>query len=119
MPIAVTKINDDEVEALLLTEEGHFLDLKSVDTTPARVSDAVSAFADTSGGELFIGIDERIGNSGRERKWRGFPTQEDANGLIQTLEAMSPLGNHKYGLFLQLSEPRVSRNLKRRQITQS
>ena len=94
MPIAVTKVSDEEVEALLSTEEGHFLDLKAVEIAPARVSDGVSAFANTSGGELFIGIDERIGNSGRERTWRGFPTQEDANGLLQTLESMSPLGNH-------------------------
>src|ERR1017187_1363051 len=94
MPISVTKMTDEEVEALLSIEEGHFVDLKAIEVSPARVSDGVSAFANTSGGELFIGIDERIGNGGRERAWRGFTSQEDANGLIQTLEAMSPLGNH-------------------------
>jgi hypothetical protein len=34
MPIAVTNMNDEEVEALLSTEEGHFVDLKAVDITP-------------------------------------------------------------------------------------
>jgi ATP-dependent DNA helicase RecG len=94
MSITVTRMADDEVEVLLTTEEGHFVDLKAVDISPASVTKAVSAFANTAGGELFIGVDERIGDAGRERTWRGFSTPEDANGLIQALEGMSPLGNH-------------------------
>ncbi len=90
MSITVTRMADDEVEVLLTTEEGHFVDLKAVDISPASVTKAVSAFANTAGGELFIGVDERIGDAGRERTWRGFSTPEDANGLIQTLEGMSP-----------------------------
>jgi ATP-dependent DNA helicase RecG len=101
MPISVIPISDDQVKSLLELEEGHFLDLKAVEISPASVTKAVSAFANTSGGELFIGIDEHIGKNGKERAWRGFSDQEAANGLIQALEAMSPLGNHYTVEFLQ------------------
>ena len=101
MPITITTISDDEAEILLDTTEGHFVDLKGVDISPASVTKAVSAFANTSGGELFIGIDERISDQGQERIWRGFENPESANGLVQALEAMSPLGNHYTIGFLQ------------------
>ena len=37
-------------------EEGHFGDLKSKDISPAKMSESASAFANTDGGELWIGI---------------------------------------------------------------
>ncbi len=94
MPISVITISDEQVEMLLQMQEGHFLDLKAVEIAPASASRTVSAFANSSGGELYIGVDELLGDSGIERKWRGFENEEAVNGLIQTLEAMSPLGNH-------------------------
>lgn len=94
MPIAVIAIKDEQVALLLETNEGHFVDLKAIEIAPASASKTVSAFANASGGELFIGIDEVMGDSGVGRKWRGFSNEEAANGLIQALEAMSPLANH-------------------------
>jgi ATP-dependent DNA helicase RecG len=99
-PTLVTVAND-ELETLLNIEEGHFVDLKAVEIAPASVTSQVSAFANTSGGELFIGIDERLGAKGKERVWRGFQDQEAANGLVQAIEKMSPLGNHYALEFLQ------------------
>lgn len=96
MNIEILDIDAEQMERLLSIDESHFLDLKAIDIAPAKVTAAVSAFANTSGGELYIGIDEAMGSDGRERTWRGFSSPEDANSLIQTLEAMSPLGNH-YG----------------------
>lgn len=101
MPITSLTISDDQVETLLGTEEGHFIDVKAIEVTPASITKAVSAFANTSGGELFIGVDELMGATGKERKWRGFADEERANGLIQTIEAMSPLGNHYTAEFLR------------------
>lgn len=94
MTFSVIEIGADQVDVLLSLEEGHFLDMKAVDIAPASVTKSVSAFANTSGGELYIGIDEVIGLTGREWRWRGFNAPEDANGLIQALEGMAPLGNH-------------------------
>jgi len=103
MPITSLVVPDDQVTTLLGIEEGHFIDLKAVEITPASITKAVSAFANTSGGELFIGIDEVIGATGKERAWRGFPDEESANGLLQAIEAMSPLGNHYTAEFLRNS----------------
>lgn len=94
MTFTVESIDQQQLEVFLSLDEGHFLDMKSVDIAPASVTKSVSAFANTSGGELYVGVDEIVGANGREWKWRGFNTPEDANGLIQSLEAMSPLGNH-------------------------
>lgn len=101
MPITSQVVTDAQVATLLAVEEGHFLDLKAIEVTPAAVTKAVSAFANTSGGELFIGIDEAIGTSGKERTWRGFADEEAANGLVQAIETMSPLGNHYSAEFLR------------------
>jgi ATP-dependent DNA helicase RecG len=101
MPIQHLDISDEQVQALLSYEEGHFIDLKAIEIAPASVTKLVSAFANTSGGEVFIGIDERIGAHGPERIWRGYADAEAANALVQTLEAMSPLGNHYTVEFLR------------------
>ena len=51
----------DQAQALLKAEETHFLDLKSVEISPSTLSKTVSAFANTSGGEIFVGIEEAVG----------------------------------------------------------
>lgn len=94
MPIEVVEITGEQTALLLSNEEGHFLELKSSEVAPAAVTKAVSAFANSAGGELFVGIEERFGESGLERVWRGYENQEAANGLLQALEGISPLGNH-------------------------
>lgn len=104
MDVTVRELSADEVTHLLKTEESHFLDFKSVDVSPQSVSKAVSAFANASGGEVFIGVDDKMGPAGQEREWRGFSNQEAANALIQTIQELSPLGNHYEATFLSSSE---------------
>lgn len=101
VPITSLAISDDQVGTLLRIEEGHFVDLKAIEVTPASITKAVSAFANASGGELFIGVDELVGASGKEREWRGFADEEGGNALIQAIEALSPLGNHYTAEFLR------------------
>lgn len=101
MTISVVHISDEQAALLLEVNEGHFIDVKAVDIAPASASKTVAAFANASGGELFIGIDEVVTTNGVVRQWRGFSNEEAANGLIQTLEAMSPLGNHYAFEFLR------------------
>jgi ATP-dependent DNA helicase RecG len=48
-----------EADRIPQIEEGHYIDLKAVEAEPSNLSEAVSAFANTAGGELFIGIDEK------------------------------------------------------------
>lgn len=100
MPVLSVAISDEQLSTLLKMEEGHFVDLKAVETSPANITKAVSAFANTAGGDLYIGIDEVVGAHGKERIWRGYADEEAANGLIQAIEIMSPLGNHYVAEFL-------------------
>ena len=75
---------------MLRIEEGHFVDVKAVDTSPAGLTRAIAALSNAEGGELFIGIDEN--SVTKKRNWRGFANQEAANGHIQVFEQLFPLG---------------------------
>jgi ATP-dependent DNA helicase RecG len=97
------EITPDQVAAILAIEEDHFHDVKAIEIKPGKMSESASAFANTSGGEIHIGIDERKENGGKTRSWRGFPDMESANAHLQVLEAMKPLGGHYHAVFLKCS----------------
>jgi len=101
MNITSATIDENQISTILSVEESHFVELKAREVSPASITKAVSAFANAAGGELYIGIDERIGDTGTERIWRGFEKEEEANALIQVIEAMWPLGNHYSAEFLR------------------
>ena len=100
MPIEALQINPTQRNKILATEEGHFVDLKSCDVRPAKLTESLSAFANSDGGELFVGISQ----VGRERapRWLGFANQEAANGHVQALEQFFPLGRDFQYEFLQV-----------------
>lgn len=78
----VITINGKEEAILLAKEEDHFLDFKSVRITPASIQKHFVAFANTDGGELYIGIEDKKAKGDRII---GFKNQEEANSLIQLL----------------------------------
>ena len=94
MDIAVTEIAAEQARLLLSIDENHFIDLKAVDVSPAGITKAASGFGNTSGGEVYVGVEESVGVKGRERTWHGFPNVEAANGLLQAIEGMAPLAGH-------------------------
>ena len=98
--IQVIEIGPRQRDHILGLEEGHFVDLKSLEIAPAKLTEFVSSFANSSGGELFIGIEERKSGKARVREWNGFPTQEAANGHIQAFERLFPLGQDYSYTFL-------------------
>ena len=85
-------IAGEERERLLTLEEGHFGDLKSADVSPKKLAKTISAFANTAGGDLYVGIRESEFFGAKTREWYGFSDQEAANGHLQSLEALFPLG---------------------------
>ena len=103
MTISVVPISKQDVTRILKLDETHFVDLKSIDIAPARLTKALSAFANADGGELFIGIDED--QSRQRRTWRGFPNQEAANGHIQIFDDLFPLGGDFSYEFLAAARP--------------
>jgi len=92
-------ISDEEAETILQYDEDHFRDLKSKDIAPAKLSQSISAFANTAGGELFVGVSK----VGGRREWEGFENPESANGVFQVLEGLAPLGNLYSAQFLTCS----------------
>lgn len=104
MAIQTIALSREEAEALLRLEENHFRDLKAKEIEPGKLTQSVSAFANSAGGEIFIGVQEQVTPTGKARSWKGFDDVEAANPFIQTLEAMAPLGNHYEASFLACPE---------------
>jgi ATP-dependent DNA helicase RecG len=91
MPITVERITNEQAQRVISTREGQFADVKGLDIKPAKLTNSISAFSNTDGGELYIGISEDTRT--KVRKWQGFADQGAANGHIQAFESLSPLGN--------------------------
>ena len=84
----VSQLQPSEFNTLLAIEEGHFLDFKAREIQPAKVTRTVSAFANTDGGRLLVGIKQASG--GGDKAWQGFDSVEQANGLLQAIESVLP-----------------------------
>ncbi|MEG4859212.1 ATP-binding protein [Microcoleus sp. K1-B6] len=93
MSIEVVPITSEQLNQILQKEESHFLDFKAIEVKPAKLSNFISGFANADGGELYIGIDEKIVGNTKTRYWRGFADQESANGHLQIFEKLFPLGD--------------------------
>lgn len=67
---------------LLNKKEDHFLDFKSKNIKPAKLQETFVSFANTDGGELYIGVeDEKF----QGERICGFKKQEEANDILATL----------------------------------
>lgn len=94
MSIQVAKITSPQAAKILEADEGHFLELKSIDIAPGKLTRTVCALSNASGGELYVGIDESEVNGAKVRSWRGFTNIEAANAHIQVFEQLFPLGQY-------------------------
>lgn len=84
------KLSPEEISRLYSRNESHFLDFKSKAIQPGKLTRSISAFANSDGGELFIGLEEP--SSGGPKTWDGFTSHESANGFVQAIEQILPLG---------------------------
>ncbi|MFI1729304.1 ATP-binding protein [Streptomyces acidicola] len=99
MSIQKISLAKNQIYKILQLEEGHFADLKSIAISPAKLTKAISAFANADGGELYVGVDE--GPNGSNHSWRGFANMEAANGHLQVFEELFPLGGDFLYEFMQ------------------
>jgi ATP-dependent DNA helicase RecG len=98
LTIDITTISDSQFADLLDRGEGHFLDFKAKEVSPAKLTKSLSAFANADGGELFIGV---LNSGSPPRRWSGFVNVEAANGHIQAFEQFFPLGTYFKYQFLK------------------
>src|SRR6476660_10296850 len=88
MALGVEQVSPEEAEKVIRIEEGQFADVKATEIAPAKLTKTISAFANSDGGELHVGIGEN--KATKERFWKGFPDQEAANGHLQIFEKLFP-----------------------------
>lgn len=77
-----------QLKSLLAKRESHFFDVKSKASGLKTVTKCLSAFANSDGGELWLGIAEHRST----RAWEPFDDEEDANAIIQEVEKRFPIG---------------------------
>jgi ATP-dependent DNA helicase RecG len=88
----VRKITNEEADLILGMEETHFRDVKAREIAPAKLSMSISAFANTAGGELFIGVAEKRKGEEKTTEWVGLADQEAANPVFAMLEGLAAPG---------------------------
>jgi ATP-dependent DNA helicase RecG len=102
---AAVEIDEAQADHLTQVEEGQYSDVKSTAITPSKLSHTISAFANTDGGDLYIGISEQVlGGHVKRREWQGFADVEAANGHLQAFERVFPLGKDFQYEFLRCSQ---------------
>src|SRR5262245_10740134 len=99
--IGIVEISGRERDRLLTLDEDHFCDLKSTEVSPSKLTRTVSAFANASGGDLYVGIGETEFFGTKTRLWSGFKDAEAANAHLQVLAKMFPLGSEYSYEFLR------------------
>lgn len=92
---------EKEIELLNLVE-GQYLDIKASDIEPSKLSKTVSAFANASGGEIWIGIKEYTHTG--EKELDGFEKIEDCNKFFQVLERLEGLNDNYSFIFYKFSD---------------
>jgi ATP-dependent DNA helicase RecG len=101
------EIDEEQADLLTQIEEGQYSEVKATAVSAAKLSHTISAFANTDGGDLYIGISEQLlGGNAKRRDWNGFPNIEAANGHLQPFEKTFPLGKDFQYEFLRCAKRR-------------
>lgn len=87
MSYQVQTMTESELIRIFKIEENHFNDFKAKDISGKKFSKSVSAFANASGGDIYLGIREEVDT--KIKHWEGFQSIEDANSFIQVLDSIS------------------------------
>jgi ATP-dependent DNA helicase RecG len=103
--LSIARIKPEEASIIEAIGEGQFSELKGAAIAPSKLSNTISAFANSDGGDLYLGINEQqLGGGVKKRVWAGFPDVEAANGHLQSFEKLFPLGTDFQCEFLQCPE---------------
>ncbi len=87
------KAMPSSVQRLLSEDEGQRLDFKSKRIDAAKLSRTLVAFANSDGGEVYIGVED-------DKTWDGFHKVEEANQILDIISTIFPLGDFAKGVFI-------------------
>lgn len=80
-------VSAQEAKKLLARTEDHYLDFKAKEIKPSSLEKWVSAFGNSSGGEIVVGVEEPTRGV---FEWNGFTRIEDANAHVSVLVGPYP-----------------------------
>lgn len=98
MSFQTLHLTKGDISQIFNIQEDHFNDFKAKGLNGKQFSKAVSAFANASGGEIYVGIREETAS--KVKHWEGFGCPEDANSFIQILEELSTVEKYYDAEFL-------------------
>jgi len=84
----VIELSSEEAAKILTLEEDWTMDIKGKKIEPSKLSCTVSAFANATGGEIYIGISH--GADKTEYFWDGHKSMEEYNQIIDIIASICP-----------------------------
>src|SRR5690348_1083668 len=86
------EISDAQVKSILSIDESYLNDVKAKEIKPAKLSETVAAFANSAGGDIYVGVSED--KAAKIKSWSGFDSIEEANSLIHALLLANSFDHH-------------------------
>ena len=83
---SVRVIQQKDIDDVLAIQEDWLIDKKGKDIKPAKLSRTISAFANTNGGDIYLGISHTEDKT--KYYWDGFVNEEQMNDFITTIDNM-------------------------------
>ena len=85
----VTILSQEEIDEILAVEEDWTIDKKGAAIAPSKLTQTVSAFANTNGGEIYVGISHENNDKNRYY-WDGLSTVEAFNQVVDVIISICP-----------------------------
>lgn len=86
----VREISEADVLCLSSQPEGHFYDRKAAQIRGAKLQKIVCAFANSDGGDVYVGIADDKDVQDPAKRWSGASSMEEYNQLIQSALEIKP-----------------------------
>lgn len=86
----VREISPADALNLSSQPEGHFYDRKAAQIKGAKLQKLVCAFANSDGGDVYVGIADDKDQQDPVKRWIGAPNMEEFNQIIQSLMELQP-----------------------------